>query len=226
MPGPGPPATHGAVWAFTQGMTEARLPPRGEMEPATGCAGNSACPRLFTCPGICYDSGSRTHPLSLILSRTAKGIVSHSGRANPPQTCSQASSRAAYYRQQPPFGRRRRSSPMSIRCVCRNGHVLRVKDSLAGAVGLARVQDPRERAPAASRVRVGRRDSTYSGGARPTPPQGYLRQLRCRWPTPPPRESIGRPTPKKSCERCNQEVSAGSHICPHCHTYIANLSDF
>jgi Zn finger protein HypA/HybF involved in hydrogenase expression len=33
-------------------------------------------------------------------------------------------------------------------------------------------------------------------------------------------------TPKKSCHRCNQEISAGTHICPYCHTYIASLQDF
>ena len=33
-------------------------------------------------------------------------------------------------------------------------------------------------------------------------------------------------TPKKSCYRCNQEISAGTHICPYCHTYIASLHDF
>jgi hypothetical protein len=31
---------------------------------------------------------------------------------------------------------------------------------------------------------------------------------------------------KKTCERCNREISAGSHICPICHAYIANLDDF
>jgi hypothetical protein len=35
-----------------------------------------------------------------------------------------------------------------------------------------------------------------------------------------------RSTPNKCCERCNQEVPAGTHICPHCHTYIATLRDF
>ena len=35
-----------------------------------------------------------------------------------------------------------------------------------------------------------------------------------------------RGTPKKICYKCNQEISAGIHICPYCHTYIANLNDF
>ena len=32
--------------------------------------------------------------------------------------------------------------------------------------------------------------------------------------------------PKKSCDRCNKEIPSGTHICPHCHTYIASLHDF
>ncbi len=26
--------------------------------------------------------------------------------------------------------------------------------------------------------------------------------------------------PKKSCGRCNQEISAETHVCPYCHTYV------
>jgi hypothetical protein len=32
--------------------------------------------------------------------------------------------------------------------------------------------------------------------------------------------------PKKSCEKCNEEILAGTHICPFCHTYVAKLADF
>jgi hypothetical protein len=35
-----------------------------------------------------------------------------------------------------------------------------------------------------------------------------------------------RGTPKKSCYKCNEEIESGTHICPHCHTYIAKLDDF
>lgn len=31
--------------------------------------------------------------------------------------------------------------------------------------------------------------------------------------------------PKKTCTSCHREISAGTHICPFCRTYIANLSD-
>lgn len=32
--------------------------------------------------------------------------------------------------------------------------------------------------------------------------------------------------PKKSCDKCNREIDAATHICPYCHTYIAGLKDF
>jgi hypothetical protein len=31
--------------------------------------------------------------------------------------------------------------------------------------------------------------------------------------------------PKKTCTSCRREISSGTHICPFCRTYIANLSD-
>jgi hypothetical protein len=37
---------------------------------------------------------------------------------------------------------------------------------------------------------------------------------------------FGRGAIVKNCSRCNQEISAGTHICPHCHTYIAQPGDF
>ena len=114
---------------------------------------------------------------------------------------------------------------MSIRCVCQNGHVLSVKESFAGASGLcptcrARVDVPRLRAPAMSEDTildiVGKQHPSASAmpehfdSAVATSQSGILGQGGLR----------------KTCERCNKEISAGSHICPYCHTYIANLSDF
>jgi hypothetical protein len=115
---------------------------------------------------------------------------------------------------------------MSIRCVCRNGHVLRVRESLAGRVGLCpacktEVSVPRPKTACVSEDAIlgilgesvprHHRDTFDNVDAlADTAPSGIHRHE----------------TPKKSCQRCNQEVSAESHICPYCHTYIANLSDF
>ncbi len=115
---------------------------------------------------------------------------------------------------------------MSIRCVCRNGHVLRARDALAGAVGLcpackARVSVPRPHAECVSEDAIlhilgdkipGRQAGAFDNfdPLADTAPSGIHGQV----------------TPKKSCQRCNQEVAATAHICPYCHAYIANLSDF
>jgi hypothetical protein len=114
---------------------------------------------------------------------------------------------------------------MSIRCVCQNGHVLKVKDSFAGRSGLcpscrARVDVPQLVKKSISEDAIlgllGRQSSAERAAAESS---GVLLAAS---------ESgmIRLPFPKKTCSRCNQEVSAGAHICPHCHTYIANLSDF
>ncbi len=114
---------------------------------------------------------------------------------------------------------------MSIRCVCRNGHVLNVKDSYAGVSGLCplcrtRVDVPRpHRAADVSEDVIldilGKQAATAVAAAEPY--EGLDSTLS---------GIHAKTTPKKSCERCNQEVSAGTHICPYCHTYIAHLNDF
>jgi hypothetical protein len=114
---------------------------------------------------------------------------------------------------------------MSIRCVCQNGHVLRVKDSLAGKSGLCpscrgRVDVPKTEEEYISedailgllgRQSQAERLAAESSGVLLAASDSNLHRL---------------PFPKKTCSRCNREVSVGARICPHCHTYIANLSDF
>lgn len=114
---------------------------------------------------------------------------------------------------------------MSIRCVCPNGHVLKVKESLAGTIGLC---------PACkSRVKV----PQLPGQSMPE--DAILHLLKEGVPSPHHDTANiqafsdtslsgiqNTRTPMKTCERCSQEVAIGSHICPHCHTYIANLKDF
>lgn len=116
---------------------------------------------------------------------------------------------------------------MSIRCICPNGHPLSVNNALAGRSGLC----PRCRAP----VRVPQlpvRRVSEDAILDILGPQAPISRI----PAEPegerdgaaPRFEVHEHTtpPKKTCYRCNQEISAGTHICPHCHTYIASLHDF
>ena len=115
---------------------------------------------------------------------------------------------------------------MSIRCVCPNGHVLKVKDALAGTSGLcpkcrARVNVPRPRPQPVSEDAILDILGRQSRSRRPTRPRITTCRTRLRF-----RAIHERGTPKKSCNKCNEEISAGTHICPYCHTYIAKLDDF
>jgi len=114
---------------------------------------------------------------------------------------------------------------MSIRCVCQNGHVLNVKESLAGTSGLCpscrgRVDVPKPRDPRMSEDAIldllgkqkpsARTAAEESGVFLATSESGIY----------------GQNLAKKPCNRCSREVTIGTHICPYCHTYIANLADF
>jgi hypothetical protein len=115
---------------------------------------------------------------------------------------------------------------MSIRCVCQNGHVLNVKETLAGTSGLCprcrtRVKVPDLRAKIMSEDAILHLLEDVS-----MPPQQSVTQRFDPFADTTPSGFHGQSTPNKCCDRCNKDVPAGSHICPHCHTYIANLKDF
>lgn len=110
---------------------------------------------------------------------------------------------------------------MSIRCRCENGHELKVKDSLAGRTGLCpicrgRVEVPSPHESAISEDAIlgllGASDpaTRVNSGGIAAPDAGSQSGINLR----------------KNCDKCGKEVSAAAHICPYCHTYIANLRDF
>jgi hypothetical protein len=114
---------------------------------------------------------------------------------------------------------------MSIKVVCPQGHTLSVSDGFAGKAGLcpvcrARVEVPQHRVPPVSEDAILEMLNTQPAGLA-TRAAGVAVQ-----PTPeaPPRERTT--PPKKNCDKCHQEILTGTHICPYCHTYIANLADF
>jgi hypothetical protein len=115
---------------------------------------------------------------------------------------------------------------MSIRCVCPNGHVLRAKDSLGGTSVLcpackARVNIPRPRGQCISEDAI----LDILGYSAPTPAMDTSKSFETpgdTWPEPAP-EPVAR---EKHCYKCKREYPNTMHICPFCHTYIANLHDF
>jgi hypothetical protein len=110
---------------------------------------------------------------------------------------------------------------MSIQVVCPNGHALRAQDSLAGKSGLCPVCKAPVKVPQADTREVSEEAILdYLG------PQPSGQSRRAEGASAPARTAAeGHVPPKKSCGRCNREIPARTHVCPHCHAYIAGLSD-
>jgi len=117
---------------------------------------------------------------------------------------------------------------MSIQFSCPNGHVLTVKDSWVGRKGVcpackAPVEVP---TPAAEPF-----EDEVLGFLGAYDPGRYKNPAAVRVAEVVEQSGIFRAgsvstTPLKSCTRCHQTIEAGTHVCPHCHTYIAGISDF
>jgi uncharacterized paraquat-inducible protein A len=117
---------------------------------------------------------------------------------------------------------------MSIRVVCRNGHILNVKDALAGKIGLcptckARVQVPQlPRGELSEDAILGILGPAKSAPAR----ESFAQEVADPFDPGPSSETEHGGPPLKSCEKCNQLILAATHICPYCHTYIGKLENF
>jgi len=126
---------------------------------------------------------------------------------------------------------------MSIRVKCPNGHELKVKSSMAGKSGLcpicrAVVQVPVPKDPLEDSIldmlRTIKPAVSSEGESAETPLAG-TDGAGHRSPSHRVDVHDGLPAavaPKKSCIRCHREIDLGTHICPHCHTYIASVADF
>lgn len=120
---------------------------------------------------------------------------------------------------------------MSIHVVCPNGHSLKVKESCAGRIGRCPVCKAPVKIPALA-VQSSNRLSEDAilgilgphdpGRSRNPVATDRSQELGSEYSA----EEKAPSPPKKSCQHCNREISAGTHICPHCHTYIAGLKDF
>ena len=116
---------------------------------------------------------------------------------------------------------------MSIRVVCPNGHVLKVKSSMAGKSGLcpdckARVAVPLPRQDELSEDAIlnilGPGELAPSEQVSPQTGPESAEDV-------PPAEDDSSSPPQKSCRKCHLAIPAGTHICPHCQTFIAELTD-
>ncbi len=123
---------------------------------------------------------------------------------------------------------------MTIRMSCPNGHKLKIKDELAGKIGRcpackAKFLIPRLEAAPVSSISE---DEIIDVLAPDDPTQRRdfvdLTQSSLGGDSSDSILSLNRQgfeTPKKVCHVCHQEIDAKTHICPHCHHYIAQVSD-
>jgi len=110
---------------------------------------------------------------------------------------------------------------MSIRVVCPNGHALRVQDSSAGKTGLCPVCKALVKVPELSALPVS--EDAILGFLGPQPAK-TAQAAPAAERTAVKSTAEGPTPPKKSCERCNQEILATTHVCPYCHTYVGGVS--
>lgn len=117
---------------------------------------------------------------------------------------------------------------MSIRVACPNGHILNVKDSLAGKIGLCPTCKARVQVPSVSGGQLSEDAILNILGPPKSSPNWDGAGHEGPDPTEaaPPSESDRGGPPLKTCEKCNQLILAATHICPYCHTYIGKLEDF
>jgi hypothetical protein len=120
---------------------------------------------------------------------------------------------------------------MSIMVRCPNGHLLKVKNSMAGKTGLCPlckgqvyvyvpIPEPQPKQHISDEVILDYlgpsqpSNSTSSSGidldeaAPHRPDQGHHE------------------TPWKCCVKCNRDIPSQTHICPYCHTYVADLPGY
>jgi len=114
-----------------------------------------------------------------------------------------------------------------IRLVCPKGHVLRVDSKHAGRTGTCQYCGTRIKIPEQRRIPVSEDEVLDFLGDEGPGSSNILTQT-----APPSLESFAdEPSasstgpPKKSCSKCHQQIEATIHICPHCHTYIATISE-
>ncbi len=114
---------------------------------------------------------------------------------------------------------------MGIKVMCPNGHAIKVKDSFAGKTGLCPTCKARIAVPNAPRSELSedailgildayqskRQESIDS--SRETSDDAVEQYVTSK-------------STKKTCQNCGREIAMETHICPHCHTYIAGLGDF
>jgi Zn finger protein HypA/HybF involved in hydrogenase expression len=114
---------------------------------------------------------------------------------------------------------------MGIKVTCPNGHTIKVKDSFAGKTGLCPTCKARISVPdlphgelseeAILGILEGYQSKRQVSADSSRGTSGDLVE-----------QYVSAKAEKKRCQNCARTIATETHICPHCHTYIAGLNDF
>jgi len=118
---------------------------------------------------------------------------------------------------------------MSIQVTCPKGHRLKVKNSMAGKTGLCPlckgqvlvyIPVPEQKSLSEEVIL----DIIGPSQASPASISGsgiYLDEPASRR-----SDKNHHDTPWKCCVKCNKDIPSQTHICPYCHTYLADLAGY
>ena len=113
---------------------------------------------------------------------------------------------------------------MAIEFKCPNGHKLKVRDTSAGKTGRCPVCNALVRVPLPPGTKL--TEDAILGILGPAEPKDSAEPPPTGFPDGLTAATEGIAPRKKSCPQCHAEIEMETHICPNCHTYIADLKDF
>ena len=113
---------------------------------------------------------------------------------------------------------------MAIRVVCPNGHVLRVKDSLAGKTGLcptckAPITVPTPEEPAMDESAIMEILGSYD-------PSASEHVSSSANPFEEERKTTSAKKKMRRCPYCEKPIDARVHVCPYCKHFIGGTGEF
>ncbi len=118
---------------------------------------------------------------------------------------------------------------MSIKVTCPHGHLLKVKDNMAGKTGLCPICKSQVLVYVPIPDKKSLSEEVILDIIGPSPKAPITTEssgINLEEVTPHRPENGHHETPWKTCVKCNREIPSQTHICPYCHTYIADKAGY
>lgn len=121
-----------------------------------------------------------------------------------------------------------RGIAMSIKVTCPKGHQLKVKDNMAGKTGLCPMCKGQTYVyvPLPEKSISEEAILDFLGPSQTAPMSTSSSGIDLEEAGPHRPDTDHHETPWKSCVKCNRDIPSQTRICPHCHTYLADLAGY